>query len=58
MWVRGHADGRSHPMDFAAHEYLRLAAAWVVRSATVTFSQDQTKVRCFYVACYLYVACC
>ena len=43
MYVRGHADGRSHPMDFAPHEYLALAAAWVVRSAIVTFAQDGSR---------------
>ena len=43
VYVRGHADGRSHPMDFASHEYLALAAAWVVRSAIVTFAQDGSR---------------
>ena len=43
MYVRGNPDGRSHPMDFAPHEWLRLAAAWVVRSAIVTFSEDQSR---------------
>lgn len=39
MYVRGHP-GRPHPMDFAPHEYLALVAAWVTRSAIVTFAQD------------------
>ena len=43
MYVRGHAGGRSHPMDFAPAEYLRVATAWVLRSATVTFPFDGSK---------------
>ena len=39
MYVRGHP-GRPHPMDFSPHEYLALAAAWVTRSAIVSFAQD------------------
>ena len=31
--VRGGAAGRAHPMDFAPHEWLRAATAWVVRAA-------------------------
>ena len=38
-----HADGRSHPMDFAPHEYLRLATAWVLRSSIITFPYDGSK---------------
>jgi len=34
MYIRGHAS-RAHPMDFAAHEWLRAATAWVVRSAMI-----------------------
>ena len=42
MYVRGHP-GRSHPMDFAPHEYLALATAWVLRSAIVTFPFDGSR---------------
>ena len=35
-FMRGYPHGRSHPMDFSPHEWLRVAAAWVVRSALVT----------------------
>ncbi len=42
MYVRGY-EGRAHPMDFAPHEYLKLATAWVVRSAVVTFPFDGSK---------------
>ena len=37
MYVRGYGHGRDHPMDFAHHEWMRLAAAWVVRSAIIVF---------------------
>ncbi len=42
LYVRGYP-GRSHPMDFQNHEYLRLATAWVVRSAMVTFPYDGSR---------------
>jgi hypothetical protein len=42
LYVRGYA-GRSHPMDFHPHEYLKLATAWVVRSAMVVFPYDGSK---------------
>ncbi|XRB21639.1 hypothetical protein RI054_28g114880 [Pseudoscourfieldia marina] len=41
MYVGGHDGGRDHPMDFAPHEWLEAATAWVVRAATVT--PQQTK---------------
>ena len=42
LYVRGYP-GRPHPMDFLPHEYLKLATAWVVRSAVVTFPFDGSK---------------
>lgn len=37
MYVRGYGHGRDHPMDFADHEWIRVATAWVVRSAIIVF---------------------
>eukprot|EP00943_MAST-04B_sp_MAST-4B-sp1_P001236 g1236.t1 len=42
MYVRSYEEARQHPMDFAPHNWLRVAAAWVVRSSIVTFI-DKTK---------------
>ena len=42
LYVRGYTD-RPHPMDFLPHEYLKVATAWVVRSAIVTFPFDGSK---------------
>jgi hypothetical protein len=37
MYIRAAHPQRAHPMDFAAHEWLRAATAWVVRAALLTF---------------------